>query len=69
VGLGTLPLILLIVVIGLFVVSLRRRRHGESDAPAAGWSSTSEVFKDPTTGRLMRVWVDSAGERHYVPEK
>lgn len=55
--------------ITLFVVSLVRRRHGESDVPAPGWTSTQEVFKDPTTGRLMRVWLDAAGDRHYVPEK
>jgi hypothetical protein len=65
-------LIGLIVVGGfitLFVVSLLRRRHGESDVAAASWTSTKEVFKDPTTNRLMRVWLDPTGERHYVAEK
>jgi hypothetical protein len=53
----------------LFIVSLTRRRHGESDVTVPGWTSTTEVFKDPTTRRLMRVWLDAQGERHYVAEK
>jgi hypothetical protein len=65
-------LIGLIVVGGfitLFVVSLLRQRHGESDVAEPSWTSTNEVFKDPTTGRFMRVWLDAQGDRHYVPEK
>ena len=50
------------------VISLFVRRHGESDGPEPGWTPTGEVFKDPGTDRTMRVWVDVAGERHYVPE-
>jgi hypothetical protein len=26
------------------------------------------VFNDPSTNRVMRVWLDAAGERRYVPE-
>jgi hypothetical protein len=26
------------------------------------------VFNDPSTHRIMRVWLDAAGERHYVPD-
>jgi hypothetical protein len=46
-----------------------RRRHGEADQPHAGWIPTTECFRDPTSRRIMRVWVDpgDAG-RHYVPE-
>ncbi len=29
---------------------------------------TDEVFKDPVTDRLMRVWADRTGQRHYLPE-
>lgn len=51
---------------------LRRRsgrRHGHADAPGAGWVSTRERFRDPGSGRIMRVWVDPAdGARHYVPD-
>jgi hypothetical protein len=46
------------------------RRHGESDRPQPGWLPTRERFVDPSTRRVMRVWIDTArgGERHYVPE-
>jgi Domain of unknown function (DUF1707) len=48
----------------------RRRRHGESDAPQPGWVPTLERFRDPSTARLMRVWVDPVdGGRHYVAEE
>lgn len=44
-------------------------RHGESDQPQPGWLPTTERFVDPTTSRVMRVWVDPAdGARHYVAE-
>lgn len=44
------------------------RGHGDSDRARAGWSPTDERFRDPTTRRVMRVWIDRAGQRHYVPE-
>jgi hypothetical protein len=45
------------------------RRHGESDRPQPGWLPTRERFVDPSTRRVMRVWVDVADrQRHYVPE-
>jgi uncharacterized protein DUF1707 len=48
---------------------LRRRGHGESEAAQPGWRPTPERFRDPTTGRIMRVWIDPAdGARHYVAE-
>ena len=46
-----------------------RAGHGESSAPEPGWIATSERFRDPTSGRVMRVWVDAVtGSRHYVPD-
>ena len=46
-----------------------RRRHGESDGARPDWIPTSERFLDPTTDRLMRVWLDRQTRmRHYVPE-
>ena len=31
------------------------------------WVATDEVFRDPTSGRVMRVWVDPTdGSRHYA---
>jgi Domain of unknown function (DUF1707) len=45
------------------------RRHGESDRPQPGWVPTRERFVDPSTQRVMRVWVDAGtGARHYVAE-
>ena len=46
------------------------RGHGEAHAPGPGWVATAERFRDPTSGRIMRVWVDAAtGARHYVPDR
>ncbi len=42
------------------------RGHGEADTPAPDWQPTAERFRDPKTSRVMRVWVDSGGGRHYV---
>ena len=47
----------------------RGRGHGESDAVAADWEATDERFRDPRTNRIMRVWIDALGGRHYVPEQ
>jgi Domain of unknown function (DUF1707) len=46
-----------------------RRRHAQAAAPGAGWLPTSERFRDPTSGMVMRVWLDPADQsRHYVPD-
>jgi hypothetical protein len=65
---GFVVLIIVAVVIVCFFISLFVRRHGESDKPQPGWSSTDEVFNDPSTNRVMRVWLDQKGERHYIPD-
>lgn len=44
------------------------RRYGVADAPSPDWQATNERFRDPESGRLMRVWVDSAGGRHYLAD-
>lgn len=62
-------LIILVVLIGLAVASFFVRRYRESDRPRPGWRQTNEIFKDPGSDRTMRVWVDEAGERHYVRER
>jgi hypothetical protein len=61
-------IVIAVVVIGFIVASLFVRRHRESDRPQPGWRYTDEVFNDPSTNRVMRVWLDDSGERHYVPE-
>jgi hypothetical protein len=60
--------VIIVVLIGFAIGSFFVRRHGESDRPRPSWRQTNEVFKDPGTDRTMRVWVDEAGERHYVRE-
>jgi hypothetical protein len=45
------------------------RGHGEANTPAADWQPTAERFRDPKTGNVMRVWVDSGGGRHYVRDE
>lgn len=44
------------------------RGHGDADAPAPDWQPTSERFRDPKSNRVMRVWLDPGGGRHYVPD-
>src|SRR3954469_19158373 len=36
------------------------RRHGEADAAQPTWMPTKERFVDPTTQRVVRVWIDPA---------
>jgi Domain of unknown function (DUF1707) len=48
---------------------LSRHGHAESGRPAPGWAETAERFRDPSSGLIMRVWIDPAdGSRHYVPD-
>lgn len=66
-------LVVLYVLIGLavlvaVVMSVFVRRHGESSGPQPGWTPTAEVFRDPGSERLMRVWTDPGGGRHYLPD-
>lgn len=42
--------------------------HGDADSPHPGWRPTSERFRDPRSNRIMRVWEDAAGNRHYVAD-
>jgi hypothetical protein len=44
------------------------RGHGHADAPGVDWRPTGERFRDPRTNQVMRVWQDTAGARHYVPD-
>jgi hypothetical protein len=46
-----------------------RRGHGDADAPAVDWRPTAERFRDPRTNRVMRVWEDAGGARHYVADE
>jgi len=45
------------------------RRHGERDKAEPHWVPTKERFVDPTTQRVMRVWVDPGDRsRHYLED-
>lgn len=61
-------MIVLAVLAVLLVVSFFVKRYREQDVPQQGWRATSEVFRDPSTDRVLRVWVDRDGSRHYVPD-
>jgi hypothetical protein len=59
----------IVIIVALVVISINRGRHGEGATPTEDWRWTDEVFRDPTTKRMMRVWVDPKdGSRHYVTE-
>ena len=64
--LGVLVIAAVLVAAGM---SLFLRRHGEPQGPGPGWVRTDEVFRDPGTDRIMRVWADPSGARHYLPER
>jgi hypothetical protein len=46
-----------------------RRGHGDAERPAPDWRPTAERFRDPRSNRVMRVWEDAGGARHYVPDE
>lgn len=46
----------------------RGHGHGDAEAPKADWRPTAERFRDPSTNKVMRVWEDAAGVRHYVAD-
>jgi DNA-binding SARP family transcriptional activator len=47
-----------------------RGRHAQTRKPGAGWLPTAERFRDPSSGVIMRVWIDPSDEsRHYVPDE
>lgn len=47
----------------------RRHGHAQARSPEAGWVRTDERFRDPSSGVIMRVWLDPAdASRHYVPD-
>jgi hypothetical protein len=65
-------IIIAVVVIGAVIAFFGWDRYRGNRDGAAGDSAaqpTSEVFKDPDTGRKMRVWYDpSTGRREYRAE-
>jgi len=46
-----------------------RGRHAQTRKPEPGWMPTAERFRDPSSGVIIRVWIDPSDEsRHYVPD-
>jgi len=46
-----------------------RKGHAQARSPEPGWVPTAERFRDPSTGVIMRVWIDPSDQsRHYVPD-
>ena len=46
-----------------------RGRHAQARNPEPGWVPTAERFRDPSSGVIMRVWIDPSDQsRHYVPD-
>ena len=59
-----LGLVIVFAIAGYFIWD--RRYRGES---SGDFKPTNEVFKDPTTGKLTRVYEDpSTGKRQYRDE-
>jgi hypothetical protein len=67
---GLIVVLIVVGFISLLIYSFVRKRHGEEPVvPTSNLIRTDEVFRDPSTNRLMRVWVNPAdGKRIYVAE-
>lgn len=63
-----LPFVIIAAVAICAVASFFVRRHAESPEVPPTWTRTTEIFRDPSTTRLMRVWLDETGRHHYAPE-
>ena len=60
-----LAVVVVVAVAGYLVWDRRRYRGGGQ----GDFKSTDEVFRDPSTGKLTRVWEDPAtGRREYREE-
>jgi len=64
VQLVSLVVVIIFAIVGYFIWD--RRYRGDSQG---NFKPTNEVFKDPATGRLTRVYEDpSTGKRQYREE-
>jgi hypothetical protein len=62
-------LVLVVVGIAVWGFLFWDRRYRGSRGAAPSFTATPEVFRDPTTGRMMRVFFNGAtGERQYREE-
>jgi len=59
-----LAIVIVFAIVGYFIWD--RRYHGETQG---NFKPTNEVFKDPTSGKMTRVYEDPAtGKRQYREE-
>ena len=59
-----LVIVVVFAVVGYFIWDKRYRGHG-----GGGLKPTGEVFRDPTSGKITRVYEDPAtGRREYRDE-
>ena len=57
-------LVIIFAIVGYYIWDRRYRGENQGD-----FKPTNEVFKDPTTGKLTRVYEDpSTGKRQYREE-
>jgi hypothetical protein len=57
-------LVIVFAIVGYYIWDRRYRGENQGD-----FKPTNEVFKDPTTGKLTRVYEDpSTGKRQYREE-
>jgi len=68
---GAMTLVVLAVVFLLWIGwSSSRRMHRRRERPDPRFSPTAEIFRDPASGDLTRVYVDpGTGERRYWTER
>lgn len=61
---------LVLLIVALYERSRYRISPPQDATDASRFRPTEEVFTDPTTGQLTRVWFDAqTGEREYRPER
>jgi hypothetical protein len=65
-GLVLVIIVVVVAVAGYLIWDRRRYRGGGQ----GDFKPTDEVFRDPSSGKLTRVWEDSStGRREYRDEK
>ncbi len=62
-------IIVIVILVALYLAFDRRYRGREQPGSGDAFRPTDEVFRDPGSGELVRVYENPAtGERQYRPE-
>lgn len=56
------------LLVAILVFERHRYQQGRAVPPRDSLRPTDEIFIDPETDRPVRVWLDQAGKRFYLPE-